>query len=1743
MTKVRRTILLAVLVLLMALSFTVAACNAGDKISLLSPKDGATGVSTLPAITWTQDDNAEWYELKISEQEDFSAYVVYEAPLYGTSYQVKSALKNSTKYYLKIKACAPSYGAEIQSSFTTKAFEPDEDRNVAVDETIFSFDYKDQAELESAWTMHGGGDPVEMTLVDSPVENGGKAVKIDYFSDNSGGESRQGWTQAYAKLDDDKYVWDLREGIKFYLESDGSGMTFRLLFVERIDDYFYIDIRMNTEYKGYVTVPFEDFMLDTDNSFGGGEMTLDAVKKLAICTVGYKNGSYLIDDISIVTECENTTYLVEKGENNSLVYDDFTSYADTAALQEVWIQHAESANGNPTLETDYLGHAAMKIEKGTAIVYATKTAPLDFYNALKVTYYTLSAYNLEVASYIENRGDFNGKLELEACTDDNYKTAILRIGGGKNAAIGNLQFKSFAADTYISKVEFIEDDSAPKLNYTATKDSITIEAVAGAEYSIDGGVTWNNSNVFENLELGTYTLAIRYKATDSFAASQTATKEVSLSEITFGAPFMDDMVLQRNKSVSVWAYGNPETEYTLTFAGQSVKQVSDADGYVEFTLAPMQASTEGRTLEISGDGSVSSIENVLVGEVWIAAGQSNMQMAMATTDYTEEDIAQAQSGLIRLFIQDMTTADTPQTTFRGGDWFVANEVNAKDYSALGYLFGANLYAALGENVPVGIVYAAEGGTDIEAWISPANYSGDKATKHGDYNGMIAPMKGMTVGGVLWYQGENNAAWAMEYADLLQALVKDWRETFADDDLYFLVIQLPRYNSGNVNWAYLREAQEKACAEIENCDLIVTIDHGDLTNIHPTDKREIALRCVEMAQYKLFGGEKTEYSFYQSSSAEGNKLTVTMSSDSVLTCDGTPVGFELAGADGVYYPATAQLSENTVVLTSDQVSQPVYARYNFTSVGGGNVFNSYGLPLAPFRTDTANTLIIDDFTSYGTTEALQTYWGGSNIYNATAELTDGIQDAAMKLTSTGAGAQASLALGGSWSGYKSVRINFKVSENYGTFTFVLNLGNEKYAYRTFTGNGEWQTVQFLISSLGGDISDYNGTVAYIIIKLENGGSVIIDDITVSDSEEEIEAGPDYTDRVYEDFESYADSDALNAVWSPYLADVTLETENGSKVMKIVNNAENAQAQKTVADDWSGYKSISVTYRTSGKGVSFQLVLNPGNSYPYIQLTGNGEWQTATFLISSMEGIETYSGTVAYMMIKPIGVGNWVMIDEIKLVVDAIEDIPQVDAEDYVINDCNYADDSAIQQAVTDGKIEMHSGITLSAQDGKLKVTSAGQGWQHLIFKFNQDASLYEYLEFYVDFSNYTGGEFIIQLSDSSYATFQNMVGDSSYNYNNLKKGVYRIPLADFVNDKGVTAEKVNLVFVNFVLNDTAGGSLLLSDIKLVNADGPAVPSEDATPENPDAPDYVINDCNSATDEEVAQAVAEGKFQKHEGITLGAEDSKLKVTSAGKGWQHLWVQVNKDASDYEYLEFYVDFSNYTGGEFIIQIIGEGYVQFEHSVDGVNFNYNNLKKGVYRIPLADFVNDKGVTAEKVNLVFVNFVLNDAAGGSLLLSDIKLVNADGPAVPDGSASSEDTGTMFEDFESYADGNALTAKWAPYNATVTLETDGSKAMKVTCDADGAQASCNVNANWSEYTSVTLRFKTNADGVKFYVSLYYGDNVFPYYEVTGNGEWQTVTFNIEDMQGHSDYTGWVGMLMFKPNGNGNWVMIDEIVLS
>ena len=1394
-------IVLAIVMFASMLLLALGACSPTPSITVAN----ADEASTLPSIQWTAVKNAEFYQLIISTQSDFSQITLKKSPIYQNCYQVEQALKNDTTYYVKVEAYGSGVYKEMVTQFTTAPFNKYEPNDWNVDTTIFDFNYQSQQELEQAWTVHGGGDDVEMTLVDSPLENGGKALKYTFNSEDgiqSGDVTvpPKGWTQIYERVDDDKYVWEQRQGVKFFVQTEGDGTCMRVSIHERSGgDYFYASVNLNKEYSGYITIPFDAFLYDKNNSWGDGYLQKHAIKLVQISTDGFTKGEFIIDEFSIVTTCvdnrdvvEDTsddpeftpaenfedfesyplgeisevekgkwstegvlptiveglngqclslpkvatsvifapvqnnwsaykgisfnavatqgqtvayvqikdinqnysqftiaisespkTYQIEFDEfvslsssNNKadisqieffkiyiasnydsgevmlddikfskegfdkqdgvLVYDDFTSYQTTQDLQEVW------SMADVSLET-YLGQPAMKVPAQTAVVVSNQPASLDKYNAIRVTYWTLQSYSMGVCMWIsdasQNGSDYMGQVALVAASDTNYAQAVMHIPGGAGYALSNVQFKDFAADCYIAKVEFIYDNSAPELDYTTTKDSITIRTVVGCEYSIDGGQTWSDNNRFEGLQPNsTYEVAIRYKATETFEASQIAKEQVTLSTITFGAPFTNGCVLQRGQEVAVWGSASGNAQLTLTFNGQTKTTNADENGFFKFVLDAMEANAVGQNLTVSDGQTTATIVNVLVGEVWIVAGQSNIQMTLATTDFTEDDLKQSENGQIRLFKQEMAVSDTPQLQC-DGKWVVADSTEAVSFSAIGYMFGANLNKQLG--VPVGIIYAAQGATNIEAWISSDSYNGSDATGNTNYNAMVNPIAGFGVKGVIWYQGENNTGRAHQYADLLTTLFADWREKFNDPDLYFMVIQLPVYTSQAINWAFLREAQQEAVDADDNADLIVTIDGGDLNDIHPKQKRYIALRCVSMACYRLYGGSEFSFSYVTDVQLSNGEFCLTVDNATALTFSGQMVtGFEVGDADGEFYPAAARIEGNRIYVTSP-IPDAMYVRYNFYTEGGGNVLDENGLPLAPFRSDSLNTALKTDFSENIQGDQVV----GLEAYGSELSVMDSPTGKAIKITATQKGGQASLPIGGNWEGFGYIKIVFKTHRNYGVMTVALNTGSN-YPYRLVNGNGDWQTAVIAIDSFQGqDMSAWDGTVQYLIFKVEGAGDwIAIDSVEVLETAESVEPMPDLEDRVLDEFD-YADKQALNAVWQEY--NVNSDIVDGK--LQLTFSQAGGQLSCAVGQSFAGYSGIQLTFSAEA-GMEFEIVTNINwTTYAFTVVTSTGGDQVVTLNFADFEnGNDLQTGVVQQFIIKPRENCS-VLIDQIKLIV--------------------------------------------------------------------------------------------------------------------------------------------------------------------------------------------------------------------------------------------------------------------------------------------------------------------------------------------------------------------------------------------------------------------------------------------------------------------------------------------------------------
>ena len=424
------------------------------------------------------------------------------------------------------------------------------------------------------------------------------------------------------------------------------------------------------------------------------------------------------------------------------------------------------------------------------------------------------------------------------------------------------------------------------------------------------------------------------------------------------------------------------------------------------------ASAEPRDLVVSGSGTL-TVRDVLVGEVWLASGQSNMAMSVNHSARSKEEVAAAKFPLVRHFNVSRKASVTPLGT-AGGKWLPATSAHVAGFSAVAYHFSVAVHDRL--NIPVGILHASWGGSAIDAWTdedtlraSPGRarrlantrkqlegYPAAKArheevlaawkterdaakaagipfkksepeppvgpnnhtTMAGPYNGMIHPLVPYALRGVIWYQGEGNVRSASGYSSALADLVTGWRRVFSQGAFPFYWVQLPNFDIGGQNdrnwqWAELREAQTKALA-VPNTAQAVTIDVGDAHQLHPANKKPVGRRLALLALARTYGAKDVIDSgpVFKSALREGAAYRVSFEpSVSPLKASGAGLpGFELAGEDRVFKPADARIDGATVVVSSAAVPAPAAVRYSYRNAPVAGLFNVEGLPASPFRTD-------------------------------------------------------------------------------------------------------------------------------------------------------------------------------------------------------------------------------------------------------------------------------------------------------------------------------------------------------------------------------------------------------------------------------------------------------------------------------------------------------------------------------------------------------------------------------------------------------------------------------------------------------------------------------------------------------------------------------------------------------------------------------------------------------------------------
>ena len=465
---------------------------------------------------------------------------------------------------------------------------------------------------------------------------------------------------------------------------------------------------------------------------------------------------------------------------------------------------------------------------------------------------------------------------------------------------------------------------------------------------------------------------------------------LSNAEVRLPSVLGDNMVLQRNSEVNLWGWAKPRKSVRIktSWNRKRYRVRADADGK---WLVKVKTTEAGGPYTISfSDGKKTKIGNILLGEVWICSGQSNMEMPVQgflgqPCLHAAETMREARKYPdIRLFTVARDSTDTPKDDCVG-EWLLSDPKTVGAFSAVGYYFGRCLNQYLG--VPIGLITTNWGGTNIEAWMSPesnAKLGVDKeyTSKNWDeyyfpcsvlYNGMVVPIENYTAKGFIWYQGESNRGNYKEYASMQAEMIRQWREAWGEGDMPFYITQIAPYRYSGPEKrrsALLVENQIKATTMVPNCAMASTTDVGTYSLIHEPDKLSVGERLAWLALARDYGieGVPAEAPTYKSMEVKEGKAVISFNnlcepndqsdprSFNWLDDQGQVVrsvkGFEIAGADRKFHPAKARLlwSDNQVEGWSDEVKNPVAVRYCFNNYSETNLKTTLGQPVVPFRTD-------------------------------------------------------------------------------------------------------------------------------------------------------------------------------------------------------------------------------------------------------------------------------------------------------------------------------------------------------------------------------------------------------------------------------------------------------------------------------------------------------------------------------------------------------------------------------------------------------------------------------------------------------------------------------------------------------------------------------------------------------------------------------------------------------------------------
>ena len=439
------------------------------------------------------------------------------------------------------------------------------------------------------------------------------------------------------------------------------------------------------------------------------------------------------------------------------------------------------------------------------------------------------------------------------------------------------------------------------------------------------------------------------------------------AEVTPNSLFQNNMVLQRNKPIAI--FGHATSEETISVIFKTKTYITKVKNGKWSVFLDKSEAGGPYTLIIQGENKV-VLSNILVGEVWLCSGQSNMEMPVhgnkgQPINGSNLAILNSENSQIRLFKVGKKIASEPLNSCEG-EWTLAKPETVKGFSATAYFFGKMLQETL--NIPIGLINSSWGGTPAEAWtpkdiidsqfndFTGWNKDESKPQKNPSvlYNGMIHPLKPYTIKGAIWYQGEANKNYYQNYTHLFSSMIKSWRTNWNQGEFPFYFVQIAPLGWGGDNQAFLREAQLKTMLAVSNTGMAVTLDIGEKENIHPAEKQKVGERLALWALAKDYGYKNIQYSgpVYKSMSVTENKVTIEFdyATNGLATFVKALGDFKVAGKDKIFHVADAILLKGKLIVWSDKVEHPIAVRYGWEDWVDGCLFNTAGLPASSFRTD-------------------------------------------------------------------------------------------------------------------------------------------------------------------------------------------------------------------------------------------------------------------------------------------------------------------------------------------------------------------------------------------------------------------------------------------------------------------------------------------------------------------------------------------------------------------------------------------------------------------------------------------------------------------------------------------------------------------------------------------------------------------------------------------------------------------------